>query len=668
MRLLNASLGVLFLCLPGILLGQLCPHAPVGPAPDPSEAHLTIDFNQSVLDASECQAKAEIGCANRAKDILALDADLLQLVAFDAQCSKIGVDALGAALPAADKKYYADRFTFWNGLYSDMSLHSTQQTDGTYQIPLRYQQSVLNLVLAPAVPAIVGSLSANTTKFSVTGQSIDTNYTNSKLYVCVWKSDPDPKASLNCLAGSAVTPASLVLTPPVAPGMLPYITLDSTGNASITLKTPLTTGQFVSLVQVSTPSVAAPPPAAAAVTVTSTKSYGVTAQSQCNQDPVGNPYSDCDLLFSIIGGVEQSGLSSEPSSTDGFLRVYSQSEPIVFGKGQIARLATWGVIRLLSAPQQNSTSGVVSAFTNPSGTIQTNTISSVGSSIDYTVGLAFLAKSHGRGTTSLLAGFGGTTPLTSNTVAQAFVAPPFGTVECNILYNKFASNFAAPSYNILLGKANQATPTYPATTASACLLNGNSTTTSTAGVTTYSPITTVAFSNQDRHDFLAKWEVGVRGIYHFTQPGMLACGDLDASKKIAPCQRGMIDFTFGQDASITRGQIRNWVVKVDGVQPVPIKGEAFLYLFGSFSMRVVQNVNDTPLILQAGNTATISGTGSTAIPNVNTVVLPLVQPDRDFYRFGVGLDITCLLSKVFSSNQPCSLSSQPPSTGANSGS
>jgi hypothetical protein len=41
--------------------------------------------------------------------------------------------------------------------------------------------------------------------------------------------------------------------------------------------------------------------------------------------------------------------------------------------------------------------------------------------------------------------------------------------------------------------------------------------------------------------------------------------------------------------------------------------------------------------------STLSSGGSNQIPNVNTLVLPLQQPDRDLYRIGVGIDLLSLI-------------------------
>ncbi len=367
--------------------------------------------------------------------------------------------------------------------------------------------------------------------------------------------------------------------------------------------------------------------------------------SQCNKAPEETPYSDCDMKFSIIGGVEQSAQSSLPSSTDPFIRVFTRAGPD-FGNPEAQRFYLWGSIRLLGAPQASSTNGVVSAVTDPAGNITTQNFSGIGNSIDFMVGAEYvLAKKPGTRmySFSAIAGYGGTTPLTANSLNQAFKSPGFGTVECNTLLSpsRFGQQFRAD--NIIAGtNSNAATP--------ACLVNANSVTSApTTTPVTYTPITTIGFSNQDRTNFLGKAVVGIRAIDRFVDSNSSACGDLDTSKKIAPCSRGFVDFLVGQDASVTGGKMRHFVFKIDGVHPLPVKSVSFLYLFGSVTIRFTRNINYAPLVLQSGDVTSLTGNGSNAVPNTSVVVLPLTQPDRDFYRFGAGVDIANVFKKLFSS-------------------
>ena len=270
----------------------------------------------------------------------------------------------------------------------------------------------------------------------------------------------------------------------------------------------------------------------------------------------------------------------------------------------------WGFVRLLGAPKASSTNGVVSAVTDPAGNITTQTFSGIGTSVDFMLGAEYIIIGRGARmySVSLIGGYGGTTPLASNSLNQAFKSPGFGTVECVTLQSRFAPQFKAD--DIIAGTTTNAgaTPT--------CLVNANSVTSTTkASTVTYTPVTTIGFSNQDRTNFLGKALFGIRTIDRFTGSGSSYCGDLDATQKIGPCSRGIVDFVFGQDASVTGGQMRHFIFKVDGVHPLPVKSVSFLYLFGSATIRFTRNTNLPPLVLQSGDIASLTGNGANAVPN-----------------------------------------------------
>jgi hypothetical protein len=88
--------------------------------------------------------------------------------------------------------------------------------------------------------------------------------------------------------------------------------------------------------------------------------------------------------------------------------------------------------------------------------------------------------------------------------------------------------------------------------------------------------------------------------------------------------------------------------------PIPTGSTSWLYLFGSTYIRLQRNQNLPPLILQTPNPPI-------AVPSPTVVVLPLVQPNRDYYRLGVGLNINQLWCKAFGSG--CSTSTTD--TGSN---
>ena len=62
--------------------------------------------------------------------------------------------------------------------------------------------------------------------------------------------------------------------------------------------------------------------------------------------------------------------------------------------------------------------------------------------------------------------------------------------------------------------------------------------------------------------------------------GKPVCDDDD------PCERGYIDFTLGQNASISGGSLKHLLFNVDSIYPLRVPGVNFLYLFGSVSKRI----------------------------------------------------------------------------------
>jgi hypothetical protein len=365
------------------------------------------------------------------------------------------------------------------------------------------------------------------------------------------------------------------------------------------------------------------------------------SQEQCAETTPGKYSQTGCFYYTLTGGFEQVELSSQPSQTEPFVRLFGESGVIPFDKNDWPVEnwggSLWGDIRLLGAPNQNDTKGVFSVFADPTGQITSQKLSSVGTSVDFMLGPALQIHNwkESNNKIQLVLGFGATTPLESNKVNQAFVVPLFGTVECNTLYKKFGS--------LLSSNGITKSPDGIATgTSSACLINTNSTTTTTSGATTsttYAPINTLAFSSADRTSFLLKDFVGMR----FSR-GVEDGKDVDDTPK--DVDLGSIEFGFGMDSSMTGGVFRGnrWTFRTDAIYPVIPKGRGVVYMFGSFASRLERNTTDnSPLILQTASLSSL--TGSTGLPNVNTIVLPLQQPDRDFYRIGVGIDILALLYK-----------------------
>jgi hypothetical protein len=320
--------------------------------------------------------------------------------------------------------------------------------------------------------------------------------------------------------------------------------------------------------------------------------------------PVGSveDYDEGNLMFQIIGGVEQAGIASNANTTNAFLSAYTSAGPS-------DRFKLWGRIRLLGQAQA-STGGVVSAFQDPTGQIKNLDTQKVGQAVDFVLGpdvpLYAFSKPNSNSQFSIhfVAGVGATTPLSSEEVASKFTVPAKGSPQCGDVLANFTAKNGYPA-NLIL----------PDPTGTNCLANG---------------ITVLAFNRQERTSFLRKYGFGIRTVNKFK------FGD----QKDQCCEMGTVDFLVGQDEAITGGRLHGWVFRVDGVHPLPIKGKNILYLFGTASIRMSRNQDLRTIVLDAD---TSNATPSAA----NVALLPLKQPNKDFYRFGVGLDMKKLFTNLF---------------------
>lgn len=331
------------------------------------------------------------------------------------------------------------------------------------------------------------------------------------------------------------------------------------------------------------------------------KQYGAISASASLPSTSG-PAQPAGLRYILIGGVEQSGYSSLAQSTEPFIQFLFNGPPH-------RNFAPWGKARLLGSPQP-STNGIAATFTDPTGTITKLDFTKVGQSVDVALGgekyLIGESATHGRA--SAIAWVGATTPLSSQDVTLMFKVPDVSTRECAELLKRFTPQLG---YNPgLTGDP----------TGKTCVLNGGT------------AVTDIAFANQDRSNFFFKWGAGVRLVG--TENCTAASGCLNALN--------VLDLTIGQDATVTRGIVRNLVFKADGILALPTGEASYLYLFGSAYLRLKRNAILPPLILA-------SETNKPSLPSAAVVVLPLQQPDRDFFRLGIGLNLSQIFCKVVQS-------------------
>jgi len=329
------------------------------------------------------------------------------------------------------------------------------------------------------------------------------------------------------------------------------------------------------------------------------------------------------LDIKFVGGYEQGFQSAQSSTSDAFLAVYGRA---LFLEDKFGPFYS---IRLQTAPQASGTYGVVSLLSNPSGAVTTQSLQTVGSAVDLSLGLEYQIPpwSHQKQTSlGVIAGGGFVTPLQVNSVSASYVMPAFGTVECTELQSRLSGVLSNPVFAGI--KANTAS------TSTSCYSN---TTTSTP-----TAVSTLVYAAPNQPNYFPKYFIGLRIVNRFAgASGLKQCDEHN------PCERGFVDFTLGQNASVSGGSLKHLIAGVDSIYPLPVPGLNFIYLFGSTSVRVHGlPPGQSPLILTASPTS--GSTTPPASPNPAVLVLPLTQPDRDFYRIGAGIN----LNDIFKALKP----------------
>jgi hypothetical protein len=377
-------------------------------------------------------------------------------------------------------------------------------------------------------------------------------------------------------------------------------------------------------------------------------------------------FNDCDYIWTLLGGIEQADLSSQSSQTEGFIDMFVRA-PWNMRWGSI-----WLRSRFMGAPASTNTLNVATAATNATGFTTAQLPQNV-LAVDYNIGYQhdfLLPGNKNPGSAMFTWGpvisFGATTPLDASAPTLAYSVPNYGTNECTQLQARFGAPFtlsgaSATAPVTLTGKPNPngyspylPPPGYYNGTTIGCVVqpvpgsSGNVASVSQPGT----QITTIAFSHEDRSSFLLKWQAGVRLINRWHSGASSVCSTWSPPNSgehanDGRCSRMIADITFGQDQSITGGYLRHFVMKNDILLPIGTTG---LYFFGAASTRFSRNTTYSPLILNSVPIA--SGTnppaGSVTIPSPSVFVLPLKQPDRDYYRIGFGIDVTALIKPLVS--------------------
>lgn len=314
-----------------------------------------------------------------------------------------------------------------------------------------------------------------------------------------------------------------------------------------------------------------------------------------------------------IVGFEQTGASAADSESKPFIDFFFTA-PIRFRprKDELPRFSTWGQVRLAALPQQVSTFGTfASNFVNP---LAEGKLVNLVQGFDFMAGLEARIFGTNKSYVGLIpgvkqqtfmhvvAGGGAISPLsTPRSGAQIFAVPGADSPQRQLFIDRFGQEAANKQY--------------------------------------------IAFVFPDRDRFLRQYYAGVRfKTFYYAGDGSLI--------NRFPA---MLDVTVGQNEAVTGGKLktevtnekgriigrkRNYVLRLEAFYPFPVKEASFLYLYGTAMMKVGGGgvkIN-TPLFL---NTApsNISITGD------NVFVAPTLQSNRDYYRFGIGVNLNDLFNR-----------------------
>lgn len=353
----------------------------------------------------------------------------------------------------------------------------------------------------------------------------------------------------------------------------------------------------------------------------------------------------------VVVGMEQVGASSAASETKPFLDFFftngilfsklerkapkdgfSHCDPTVTVKKgdkedlcgldgkriKVPRLATWGLIRFSTTPQQTASfavlpSNFVNQITDPSKIVD------LVQSFDYMAGVEVrIASANGynwtllpgiRQKSRLYVSFGGgaISPLTpARTSAQIFKIPAAATTgpkptpaspQREDFENRFGPVPADKTY--------------------------------------------VGFVPLERDRFFRQYYLSFRIKSHFCETD-----DCFQFKNSFP---SMIDFGIGQNEAVTGGSYRQqgkraWVIRLDGFYPLPFRQASFLYLYGSALMKLGFGGPkiEIPLFLDIAP-------GEIQITDPAVFIPPPDQQpsrlNRDYYKIGVGVNLTDLFNR-----------------------
>ncbi len=327
----------------------------------------------------------------------------------------------------------------------------------------------------------------------------------------------------------------------------------------------------------------------------------------CNDGGLASTIPSNSSNMRAVVGFEQAGASSSSSESKPFLDLFffgplrhgkkcrGVPKGVPEGDNCFPILETWGDVRFSSVPQQVAAFGTLASnFVNPLADGQLNELVQ---GFNYMAGLDFYLFSNDKDFSTpipgvkhrtavyLTAGAGAISPLTPRQSAQVFEIPVAGNPQREAFLKEFP-------------EAAGDNKKY------------------------------IAFVSPDRDRFLRQYYGGVRFKTYFT----------DRDGNLINRFPATLDVTFGQSDSVTGGRLHKPVFRLDAFYPFPVKEASFLYFYGSAFMKLGgTKLDKTPFILTTAPSS-VQLTG-------NDVVITTRPVNRDFYRIGIGVNLTDLFNR-----------------------
>lgn len=309
------------------------------------------------------------------------------------------------------------------------------------------------------------------------------------------------------------------------------------------------------------------------------------------------PYWSRGENFRVILGYEQSGGCSLDSSQGAFVDLYlSKPLPLWFNRSKpsdhmVGRpLRIWGNIRITSVPREIQTTAA-EFTTGFSGLLNVFTQEGFMKAAEFLAGLDYcLFNIKGKGrvgySLSVMAGYGVITPTSAHESIQLFRVSPAAVDYFP------GQDFEGKEY--------------------------------------------IAFVQSERSRFYRQYYGGVRLKTYFKPEVVIQKDTRDGgnvSRTVQTRFPAMLDVLFGYNESITPDGPWRGVIRLEGFMPLRVSHWATVYLFGTLLLKTTPTEVRTPLFLEPAPP-------NTPFPAANILYLSNPQVNRDFYRIGIGVDLT----------------------------